>query len=47
MLNLRLSAAALAAMLMAPATGFAATCGNSAKGFDGFIKSVRAEAASI
>ena len=47
MLNLRLSAAALVAILMSPATAFAATCGNSAKGFDGFIKSVRAEAASM
>ena len=47
MLNGRLSAAALVAILMVPGSTFAATCGDSAKGFDGFIKSVRAEAASM
>ena len=46
MLNGRLSASALVAILMMAGSAFAATCGNSAKGFDGFIKSVRAEAAS-
>ncbi|MBC8036564.1 MAG: lytic murein transglycosylase [Rhizobiales bacterium] len=43
----RFSAAALAAILTLPGSAIAADCGNSAKGFDGFLQSVRAEAESI
>jgi len=47
MLNGRLCAAVLAVMVTTGGTVLAAECGNSAKGFDGFLDSVRAEAESI
>ena len=47
MLNRRLFTAALAAILTMAGNASAADCGNSAKGFDGFLDSVRAEAESM
>jgi lytic murein transglycosylase len=47
MWNGRFCAAVLAAALTMAGNAFAASCGNSAKGFDGFLKSVRAEAAAM
>jgi len=47
MLNGRLFAAALLASLVTAGGAAAATCGNGAKGFDGFLKEIRAEAAAM
>jgi lytic murein transglycosylase len=46
MRNFTLAAAALAALLAASGMAQAATCGDSAKGFDGFIKQFKKEAAA-
>ena len=46
-MNGRLSAAALVAISLMAGPAAAATCGNSAVGFDGFLKSVRAEAVAM
>jgi lytic murein transglycosylase len=46
MRNVKIAALALAAMLATGGLAEAATCGNSAKGFDGFIKAFRKEAAA-
>lgn len=46
MRNFKLAAAALAALMAVSGAASAATCGNSAKGFDGFIKQFRKEAAA-
>ena len=46
MTKLRLAAAALAATLTMTGVAAAAECGTSAKGFDGFIKNFRKEAAA-
>ncbi len=46
MRNFKLAAAALAAMMAVGSVAQAADCGNSAKGFDGFIKQFRKEAAA-
>jgi lytic murein transglycosylase len=46
MRNFKIAAAALAAFIGFGGAAHAASCGNSAKGFDGFIKQFRAEAAA-
>ncbi len=46
MRNVKIAALALTAMLATGTVAEAATCGNSAKGFDAFIKSFRKEAAA-
>jgi len=46
MRNFKRTAAALVAVIIAGGTAQAADCGNSAKGFDGFIKQFRKEAAA-
>lgn len=46
MRNVKITALGLAAMLATGTVADAATCGNSAKGFDAFIKSFRKEAAA-
>ncbi len=47
MLKGRFSLAALAAILVLSGSALAADCGNSSKGFDGFLESIRAEAKSM
>ncbi len=46
MRNMKIAALALGAMLATGSVAQAATCGNSAKGFDGFIKAFKKEAAA-